>query len=217
MGRCKGPRVLFQLLWLYNKLSPKLHGAKQLFIMLSDSVDQEFRQDTASQHVLPDVWGFNWKTYRQGSGIIYQSHTQSAPVCGFVQASLKHSVQGQGQHGVQGQRCLSQRRSERARESEWWAEAILPFETQPLKPSSITSTAPCCSSHKLPLRFKRNSGPHHSVEGVSKPQWEKKKHVEWKILLQSFRKRQCAISSQSTFWKKRTKVKGFQDLQSYHI
>ena len=44
----KGPRVVFQLLWLYNKLPQNfIHRAKQSLSMLPDSMDQEFRQDTA--------------------------------------------------------------------------------------------------------------------------------------------------------------------------
>ena len=68
--------------------------------------------------------------------------------------------------------------SKRVRKLRGSAEAILPFQTEPPKPCSVASTVFCGSSHKLPLRFKREYRPQYSAGGVSKSHG-KKPHVEW--------------------------------------
>lgn len=85
----KGPRVVFQLLWLYNKLPQNfIHRAKQSLLY---SQTLWIRNSDRIQLIpVPYVCGFSWKNYKQASGIIYYIHTYRLPCSGLVWASLQH-------------------------------------------------------------------------------------------------------------------------------
>lgn len=101
--RTKGKGVgLFYLLWLCNKLYPKTYGGKRPFIMLMESLGQEFEQSqwrwllSAPWRLVPPLKSFrsgNWKRLSLGSKD--RSHMScSAGWCWLLSkdASVPHHV-----------------------------------------------------------------------------------------------------------------------------